>query len=133
MREKLTCDRPIELRPVKIPDFIDPQPMEPVRHIWLRANGQLPDDLRIHKYLLAYASDFSFVTTSLNPHSVNFWQPNMQVASIDHAMWFHQDFRMDEWLLYSMEAPLPVVQEVWPVDKFSTNKDNWLLQPCRKG
>lgn len=106
VRDKLTCDRPIELRPVKIPDFINPEPMEPVRHIWLRANGELPDDLRIHKYLLAYASDFSFVTTSLNPHGVNFWHPNMQVASIDHAMWFHQDFRMDEWLLYSIDSPI---------------------------
>ena len=104
-RDKLTCDRPIELRPVRIPDFIKPEPLPPVRHIWLKANGKLPDDLRVHKYLLAYASDFSFVTTSLNPHAVNFWQPDMQVASIDHAMWFHRDFRMDDWLLYSMESP----------------------------
>ncbi|MCL6269097.1 acyl-CoA thioesterase II [Sansalvadorimonas sp. 2012CJ34-2] len=104
-REKLTCDRPIELRPVQMPDLIKPEPLPPVRHIWLKANGKLPDDPRVHKYLLAYASDFSFVTTSLNPHAVNFWQPNMQVASIDHAMWFHRDFRMDDWLLYSMESP----------------------------
>ena len=105
VREKFTCERPIEMRAVKMPDLLKPEPMEPERHVWLRANGKLPDDLRVHKYLLAYASDFSFVTTALNPHGVNFWQPNMQVASIDHAMWFHRSFRMDDWLLYSMESP----------------------------
>ncbi len=104
-RQKLTCERPIELRVVQSPDIIKPQPMDPVRHTWLRARGTLPDDPRIHKYLLAYASDFSFVTTALNPHGTNMLHPNLQVASIDHAMWFHKDFRMDEWLLYSVDSP----------------------------
>jgi acyl-CoA thioesterase-2 len=55
--------------------------------------------------MLAYASDFSLVITSLYPHGHSFWQPQMQVASLDHAMWFHRPFRMDEWLLYVMESP----------------------------
>ena len=58
-----------------------------------------------HQYLLAYASDFNLVSTSLYPHGHTFWEPQMQVASLDHAMWFHRDFCMDDWLLYAMESP----------------------------
>ena len=65
----------------------------------------MPDDPRVHQYLLAYASDYALVTTSLYPHGHSFWQPEMQVASLDHAMWFHRDFRMDDWLLYAMQSP----------------------------
>jgi acyl-CoA thioesterase-2 len=56
--------------------------------------------------MLAYASDFGLVGTSLYPHGHTFWESSMQVASLDHAMWFHQAFRMDEWLLYVMESPV---------------------------
>jgi acyl-CoA thioesterase-2 len=59
----------------------------------------------VHQCLLAYASDYALVTTSLYPHGHSFWQPEMQVASLDHAMWFHRDFRMDDWLLYAMQSP----------------------------
>ena len=105
IQEKLKTERPIEMRVVETPDFLNPEPMQPIRHIWLKACDTLPDDLRIHKYLLAYVSDFSFVSTALNPHSISFWDPKMMVASIDHAMWFHRSFRMDDWLLYSIESP----------------------------
>ena len=71
----------------------------------MRAAGPLPDDPSIHKYLLAYASDFGFVGTSLLPHALTFSDPRMQIASIDHAMWFHHDFRMDQWLLHAMDSP----------------------------
>ncbi len=106
LRDKLTSERPIDIRPVNAPNMLKPEPMEPIRHVWLRANGELPDDPRIHKYLLAYASDFSFIGTALNPHGVNFWNRRLKVASIDHAMWFHKPFRMDEWLLYSIDSPM---------------------------
>ncbi|CAM3456252.1 acyl-CoA thioesterase II [Parendozoicomonas haliclonae] len=106
LRDKLTCDKPIDIRPVNMPDILKPEAMEPVRYVWMKANGSLPDDIRVHKYLLAYASDFNFVTTSLNPHGINFWHPSLKVASIDHAMWFHKDFRMDEWVLYSIDSPV---------------------------
>lgn len=67
--------------------------------------GQLPDDPALHRYLLAYASDFNFLSASMNPHGVSWLSPGMQVASLDHAMWFHQPFRMDEWLLQVVESP----------------------------
>ena len=73
--------------------------------VWCRANGDVPNELAIHQYLLAYASDFSFLTTALHPHGVSWLTPGIRMASLDHAMWFHRPFRMDEWLLHVMESP----------------------------
>ena len=78
---------------------------EPVRRVWFRANGTLPDSRRLHQYMLAYASDFHLLATSMHPHGVTWMTPGMQVASLDHAMWFHRGFRFDEWLLYDLHAP----------------------------
>ena len=72
-----------------------PEKREPVRYNWVKAIDRMPEDPAIHQYLLAYASDYGLVVTSLYPHGQNFWQPAMQVASLDHAMWFHRPFRMD--------------------------------------
>jgi acyl-CoA thioesterase-2 len=105
MRDTITYYGPIEMRPVQINDPVDPQPAEPVRHIWLKTEGVLPDDPKIHRRLLAYASDFSFLATALFPHGRSYWQGNIKMATIDHAMWFHRQLRFDEWLLYSMESP----------------------------
>jgi acyl-CoA thioesterase-2 len=105
IRVRLTCERPIEIRQVNPVDPFAPEKRKPIRYAWLRAIGPMADDLAVHKYLLAYASDYSFVATSLYPHGHTFWEPEMQVASLDHAMWFHRDFRMDDWLLYVMESP----------------------------
>jgi acyl-CoA thioesterase-2 len=73
--------------------------------MWYRTIDKLPDDLALHRYLLAYASDFSFLGTSMDPHGVSWLVPGMQVASLDHSMWFHRPFRFDDWLLYSVESP----------------------------
>ncbi len=105
IREKLLFRRPIEVRPVNPMDLFAPEKREPVRYIWVRAVDKMPDDFSIHQYLLAYASDHGLVLTSLYPHGQSFWQPAMQVASLDHAMWFHRRFRMDDWLLYAMRSP----------------------------
>lgn len=105
VRAKLICDRPIEIRPVNPVNPFSPQKMKPDKYVWFRAIENMPDDPVIHQYLLAYASDFGLVGTSLYPHGHSFWEPAMQVASLDHAMWFHRDFRMDEWLLYAMHSP----------------------------
>ena len=65
----------------------------------------MPDDPAVHQYLLAYASDFGLASTSLYPHGHTHWDADMQIASLDHSMWFHREFRMDEWLLYVMKSP----------------------------
>ncbi len=106
LRERALSERPFEMRPVEPPDdpFL-PSAQKPRRHVWLRAAHRLPDDPALHRYLLAYVSDYSFLTTALLPHGVTWLSPGMQVASLDHAMWFHQPFRVDDWLLHAVDSP----------------------------
>ena len=105
IRTQFTCDKPIEIRPVENINMLKPQTLAPKRHVWMRANGAMPDDVRVHKYLLAYASDLSFLPVAGQPHSVSFMTPKLQMATIDHSMWVHRDFRFDDWLLYEVESP----------------------------
>ncbi|OED43936.1 acyl-CoA thioesterase II [Endozoicomonas sp. (ex Bugula neritina AB1)] len=105
LKKRLLTDTPIEIRFADPADPLKESSREPTNKIWLRANGQLPDDPGLHKYLLAYASDFQFLPTSLFPYGAFAFQRKVQVASLDHAMWFHRPFRMDEWLLHSVESP----------------------------
>ncbi|MDN2661769.1 acyl-CoA thioesterase II [Psychromonas sp. 14N.309.X.WAT.B.A12] len=104
IRDKLVSEKPIEMRPVTLINPVEPDIEPPKRLVWFKANGRMPDDLRVHRYLLAYASDFNFLPTALQPHGVSFLDETMQVVTIDHSMWFHHDFRLDEWLLYSVES-----------------------------
>ncbi len=103
--EKLLCNKPIEIRLANPVNPFDPKPMPPNKYIWFRAIDKLPDDPAVHRYMLAYASDFHLVSTALYPHGKTFWSPDMQVASLDHAIWFHRDFRMDDWLLHATHSP----------------------------
>ncbi len=100
LRERVLAERPIEVRVVDEPDVFYRTPAPPVRHVWFRAAGELPDTPVLHQAMLAYASDYGFLTAALKPHGVSWLTPTMQVASIDHAVWFHAPFRADEWLLH---------------------------------
>lgn len=106
MRERALAAGPFDWRTVESAG----SPLAPValpaqRSVWVKADGTLPDDPALHRCMLAYASDFAFLTTALLPHRVSWLSPGMQVASLDHVMWFHQPFRVDEWLLHVMESP----------------------------
>lgn len=103
--EFFATEKPIELRPVQQYNWLQPQKTEAVCNTWIKANGTLPDDPRIHTYMLAYTSDLHFLPTALFPHGASHWRENFQIATIDHSMWFHRPFRMDEWLLYNMQSP----------------------------
>ena len=105
VREKFLGQKPIEMRPVTLFDPFEPKPAEPIKYVWFRADGVLPDDPQVHKYVLAYASDFNLITTVLQPHGASFMQRNMQMASLDHALWFHGNLRVNDWLLYAMDSP----------------------------
>jgi acyl-CoA thioesterase-2 len=104
-RDKILCHKPIEIRPVDPVNPFAPEARPPRRMAWFRTRGDMPQDPTVHRYLLAYASDFGLVSTSLYPHGRSYWEARMQVASLDHAMWFYRPFRMDDWLLYVMESP----------------------------
>ena len=106
LRDVLTQDRPIDFRPVEVVDPFAPTPRAARRHFWLRANDRLSDKVLHHQALLAYASDYGLLGTALMPHALTIRQPDLQVATLDHAIWFHRRFRADEWLLYAMEAPV---------------------------
>ncbi len=105
IRGKILCEKPIEIRHVNPVNPFAPEKMAPQKYVWFRAIDRLPDEAAAHRYMLAYASDFNLVATALYPHGHTYWEPDMQVASLDHAMWFHRDFRMDDWLLYVMISP----------------------------
>ena len=100
------ADRPFELRAVDPIDDPTAPGAKPAHHMhWLKATGTLGDQPALHRFLLAYASDFSFLSVALRPHEVTWLTPGMLVASVDHAMWFHRPFRVDEWLLHVVESP----------------------------
>jgi acyl-CoA thioesterase-2 len=106
VRAQALAQRPFEMRPIEeASNPLAPVPRPPQRMFWIKANGELADDPALHRYLLAYASDFAFLTTSMLPHAVSWLSPDMQVASLDHAMWFHQDVRVDGWLLHVVDSP----------------------------
>lgn len=98
-------ERPIEMRPVDHENYFIRKPSAPTCDVWFRARPQLPDDPAIHACVLAYASDSTILDTSLIPHGRSVADMEIQAASLDHALWFHEDFRADEWLLYSLDTP----------------------------
>lgn len=104
-REKMLRAKAIETRPVQVLDPLHPEISQPIKQVWFKASGTLPASAALHKYLLAYASDFGLLTTALLPHGASIWQPQMQVASLDHSIWFHQEVCLDDWLLYSTDSP----------------------------
>ncbi len=104
-RKKATTVGPIEIRPVDPIDPLQPRITGRSRQAWFRAIDALPDEDWVHRTLLAYASDFHFLTTTLQPHGVSWLTPGMQIASLDHAMWFHRPFRFDDWVLYQVHSP----------------------------
>ncbi len=101
----MTRPRSIELRPVE--SWLDPESevRNGMRQTWFRTTGPVGDDPIMHRAILAYASDMTLLGTSMKPHGVNWLMKKMQTASLDHALWFHDDVRVDDWLLYACDSP----------------------------
>jgi acyl-CoA thioesterase-2 len=95
--------RPFEFRAVRPMDYVTREKCPPHKQVWFRVTGRLPDDQTLHRCLLTYVSDYHLLATATMPHGLNFLE--LQVASIDHAIWFHRDLRVDEWHLYEIESP----------------------------
>ncbi|MGI8647406.1 MAG: acyl-CoA thioesterase II [Acidimicrobiales bacterium] len=97
--------RPIDVRYVGAPGWLENRPAEPKQRVWMRADGRLPDDPQLHACALTYASDLTLLDGVLATHG-EVWGPGgFTGASLDHAVWFHRPFRADEWILYDCESP----------------------------
>lgn len=105
MRAYWQRERPVDMRPVDISRYLTREKSAPAQYVWIRANGSLPNDLSLHQCILAYASDFTLLDTALIAHGKLLFDQDIQLASLDHALWFHRPFRADEWLLYAQESP----------------------------
>ncbi len=105
MRRFMTDKRPFEFRHVEPVNFETPEKLPPKKHVWIRAVDTLPDNPVLHQNLLTYVSDYELLGTAMLPHGLSFTRGSVIMASLDHALWFHDEVKMDEWLLYAMDSP----------------------------
>lgn len=96
---------PVDFRADHAGDIYSGHNGKPNKQVWTRAPIDLPDDTLTHESLFAYVSDYGLLWTALQPHGIFMGDPRLQIASLDHTIWFHRPFRMDEWLLFAMESP----------------------------
>ena len=105
VRAYFTQESAIELRPTSLDRYLG-RPLSDARQaIWMRASGPMGADARQHRAILAYLSDMSLLDAALVAHGRSLFQPGLQAASLDHALWFHRPFRADEWLLFTQDSP----------------------------
>jgi len=102
---RLWAKQPIDIRYVDGPPWDRAISPAGRQLVWIRADGTLPDDPVLHTCVVAYASDYTLLGSSLVPHGRSYFHNDLMMASLDHAMWFHRPFRADEWLLYSQASP----------------------------
>ncbi len=105
MRRFMTDKRPFEFRHVEPVNFETPEKLPPKKHVWIRAVDTLPDNPVLHQNLLTYVSDYELLGTAMLPHGLSFTRGSVIMASLDHALWFHGEVKIDEWLLYAMDSP----------------------------
>jgi acyl-CoA thioesterase-2 len=101
----LGIDGPFEFRHIYPRDELNPTKRPPFQQVWFKLSEKVGDAPELHRALLAYASDFQLLGTATFPHGISYYQPNVAMASLDHALWFHRPFRADEWLLYAIDSP----------------------------
>ncbi|MDM1329564.1 acyl-CoA thioesterase [Acinetobacter indicus] len=109
VRASFTRDRHVEIRPVNPSNPFQPQPEAPSYAHYIRTHSPIAaeqDEIALHQAIAAFYSDFTLMTTALRPHGLSYLSPSLQCASIDHAMYFHKPFRVDDWMLYDMEATI---------------------------
>jgi len=126
-------DRPIDMRHVTWFDPLDPEKLPPRLLVWMRAAGTLPDAPRLHQCVVAYASDMTLLDTVALPHAIAWTDPTWQIASLDHAMWFHRPFRADEWLLYAQESPVAAGARGFATGKLFTRDGTLVVSVVQEG
>lgn len=105
LRRPNRTELPIEFKPVESINPFTVGKRPPYHHTWIRTKGAMPDDKASHQHVLLYASDFRLLSAALMPHAISPYNKKLRIASLDHAIWFHRDFRIDDWLLYAIESP----------------------------
>lgn len=105
VRRYWTRERPVEIRPTSLVHYVSNEKLEPFQDVWVRTTGPVPDDRALQAAVLAYLSDMTLLDTSLYAHGTSIFDQNLQVASIDHAMWFHRPAAFEDWLLYTQDSP----------------------------
>lgn len=101
-----SAESPIIFRPVEHYNPFNPGIRPPSNHTWFKINGDLENPtLKLRQAILTYASDFNLLITSMMPHNMSMFTNPIRLASLDHAMWFHEDFTLDDWILYVVESP----------------------------
>lgn len=98
-------ERPVELRPVSLKHYMSKDPLPPLQDMWLRTTGDVPDSRVVQAAVLGYLSDMTLLDTALFAHGRSIFDSDLQVASLDHSMWFHRPNKLDDWLLYSQDSP----------------------------
>src|SRR5262245_56550214 len=120
---------PVEIRTIGGLRMVETKSRPPHTNSWVRAKGRLPDDPALHQCVLAYASDMTLLSNAVNAHPVGVTSPGFQSASLDHAMWFHRPFRVDDWLLYTQESPVSAGTRGFCRGTFFT-RDGVLVASC---
>ncbi len=105
VKQNLSTVGPIDVRPVDPQHIFKPAKMSTENPVWMRLKEKIDDEPYLHHAVLAYASDMTLLDTCVRPHGVNYFTGTVQMASLDHAMWFHEPFRADEWLLFAQDSP----------------------------
>jgi acyl-CoA thioesterase-2 len=129
----LESDRPIDLRYVTPFDPIEPEKLPPRQLVWVRADGRLPDSRLLHQCVIAYASDLTLLDTAALPHGISWIGRGWQIASLDHAMWFHRDFRADEWLLYEQQSPVAAGARGFTTGRLFTRDGSLVVSVVQEG
>ena len=133
LREVLTQDRPLDFRPT---DGLHPfqlRTKDPKRCVWVRTVGEMDDDPLHHQAVLAYASDYGLLGAALQPHGLVFRDPQVMLASLDHAIWFHRPFRVDEWLLHLVESPASAGARAFSRGTFYTRDGTLVASTAQEG
>ena len=105
VRRYWSRERPIEVRPTSLVHYLTRDKLDPRQDIWVRTIGEVPFDRHYQAAVLAYLSDMTLLDASLYPHGTSIFDPTLQAASLDHAMWFHRPVTFDDWLLYTQDSP----------------------------
>ncbi|WP_011582551.1 MULTISPECIES: acyl-CoA thioesterase II [Chelativorans] len=98
-------ERPVEIRPVTSEHYTTNEKLPPFQHVWMRATDPVPNDRALQSAALAYFSDMTLIDTATYPHGRSVFDSQLQMASLDHAIWFHRPDALNDWLLYTQDSP----------------------------